>query len=133
MSSSRVADGDYCSLSRRWTLDPHLADMLVRLDDWARGQFSSEGLRWPGLFVISGYRSQLLQAQINPAAPKSLHTYCPALAADLRVGDIPASLTTTEIWSWLASWWGTMGGRWGGSFTPPDENHFDIPAFAYLN
>jgi len=105
-----------------------VADMLVRLNEWAADQFSAEGLRWPGIFIISGFRSGRFQAVINPLAPKSLHTRCPALAVDLRVGDIPASLTTVEVWSFLASRWGQMGGRWGGRFTPPDNNHFDVPS-----
>lgn len=127
--SSPVAD-DSCSLSRQWVLDPTLADMLVRLDAWATRSFSAEGLRWPGLFVISGFRSALLQAETNPLAPASLHTRCPSLAVDLRVGDLPASLTTVETWAFLASHWFSLGGRWGGRFTPPDNNHFDLPSLS---
>ena len=127
--SERIPD-DACGLSRRWILDPTLAGMLVRLDQWAAGEFSASGLRWPGLFVISGYRSPLLQADVNPLAPASLHTRCPSLAADLRVGDIPASLTGVETWAFLASHWFTLGGRWGGRFTPPDNNHFDLQALS---
>jgi len=102
--------------------------MLVRLDDQARRAFSAEGIRWPGLFIISGFRSLGLQIDINPLAPASLHTRCPALAVDLRVGDLPASLTPPEFWAFLGSRWETMGGRWGGRFTPPDPNHFDLKA-----
>ncbi len=130
MSSSSPVGDDSCSLSRRWVLDPTLADMLVRLDVWAVGQFSAQGFRWPGLFIISGFRSQVLQAEINPLAPDSLHTRCPSLAADLRLGDVPASLTTVELWAFLADGWRRLGGRWGGFFTPPDYNHFDLPALS---
>ena len=128
MSSSSRVGTDGCGLSRRWVLDPTLADMLVRLDADAAGRFSAEGFRWPGLFIISGFRSRLLQAEINPAAPNSLHTRCPSLAADLRVGDQPASLTPPELWAALGRRWSTLGGRWGGTFTPPDPNHFDLIA-----
>jgi len=119
---------DNCGIQRRWLLDPTLADNLVRLDQWAAREFSAQGLRWPGLFIQSGFRSKIFQAEVNPLNPNSLHTRCPSLAADLRVGDVPASSTTVEIWAFLASHWGTFGGRWGGRFTPPDYNHFDLPA-----
>ncbi len=130
MARSEAVGRESCSLSRRWVLEPILGHMLVRLDQWAAGQFSSQGLRWPGLFIISGHRSPLLQAEINPLAPASLHTRCPSLAADLRVGDLPASLTGIEIWHFLGQGWGLLGGRWGGSFSPPDNNHFDLPSLS---
>ena len=125
--SSRVGS-DSCSLSRRWVLNPTLADMLVRLDIEAERRFSAEGFRWPGLSIISGYRSRFLQATINPAAPNSLHTRCPSLAADFRVGDQPASITSFETWALLGRIWSTLGGRWGGTFPIPDLNHFDLLA-----
>ncbi len=105
--------------------------MLVRLDESARRKFSAQGFRWPGLFIISGYRSPLFQAELNPLAPSSLHTRCPSMAADLRVGDLPASLTPIEWWAFLGFEWAKLGGRWGGHFTPPDENHFDLKAFDF--
>ena len=129
MASSRVG-GDACGLSRRWALDPLLAEMLVGLDGRAARELSSPGFRWPGLFVISGHRSRILQSEVNPLAPKSLHTRCPSLAADLRVGDIPASVTPFALWAKLGRMWSTMGGRWGGTFRPPDPNHFDLFALA---
>lgn len=52
---------------------------------------------------------------------------CPSLAADLRVGNQPASLTPPTVWTVYGTLWESMGGRWGGRFTPPDWNHFDIP------
>lgn len=117
---------DACALSRRWLLEPSLASMLVDLDATATRHFSSKGLRWPGLFVISGYRTKAEQANINPFAPNSLHTRCPSLAADLRVGNVPASLTDRTIWWYLGSEWKKLGGRWGGSFEVEDVNHFDV-------
>ena len=103
--------------------------MLLRLDDRARSLLAAEGIRFPGLFVISGFRSSSLQDQLNPSAPRSFHTRCPALAADLRVGDVPASVTPFEVWAFLGGIWKLMGGRWGGDFNPPDPNHFDLPSF----
>ena len=102
--------------------------MLVALDRRAAQELSAEGFRWPGLSIVSGYRSQALQAVINPLAPKSLHTRCPSLAADLRVGDMPASLTPPALWAKLGRIWSSLGGRWGGFFSPPDPNHFDLKA-----
>lgn len=116
---------DACGLSRRWLLAPDVSSALVGLERWARGHLASGRVRWPGLVIISGYRSEALQAQVNPAAPQSLHTRCPALAADLRVGDVPASLTPLEIWTALGRQWTSQGLRWGGDFDPPDLNHFD--------
>jgi len=126
MFSFRIANDDACGLSRRWVLDPGLADMLVRLDGRARAIFSAEGLRWPGIFIISGHRTSARQARVNPTVPRSLHTQCPSLAADLRVGDAPASTTATEVWAFLGTLWKALGGRWGGDFRPePDFNHFE--------
>ena len=125
---------DACSLARRWVLDPHLAEMLVSLEAWAHEQFAGYGLRWPGIQLISGHRSQVRQAQVNPDAPTSLHTRCPALAADLRVGGVP-SLPGGAVWEWLGARWKMMGGRWGGDFSPGkdidgvnrrEQNHFDL-------
>lgn len=129
MVSSRVGT-DACSLSRRWTLSPTLARMLVALETEATRLFSAQGFRWPGIFVISGYRSPRLQARLNPLAPQSRHTFCPSMAADLRVGNLPASTTPTEFWAFLGTIWKKMGGRWGGDFTvpEPDPNHFEALA-----
>jgi len=100
--------------------------MLVRLEARAAAIFSAEGLRWPGIFIISGHRSAAKQAFVNPSVPSSLHTRCPSLAVDLRVGDTPASTTATEVWGFLGTLWKALGGRWGGDFRPrPDFNHFE--------
>jgi len=101
--------------------------MLVRLDEKMSRAFSAQGFRWPGLRIVSGFRSRLLQADLNPLAPDSLHTRCPSLAADLQVGDVPASLTTLEMWAKIGFEWAKLGGRWGGRFSPPDNHHFDVP------
>ena len=132
MGSSRRVGDDPCVLARRWVLAPALATLLIRLDGMAARDFSAQGFRWPGLWIISGYRSPQLQARVNPSVTKSLHTLCPSLAADLRVGDLPASITTDEIWRFLGERWELLGGRWGGRFTPPDVNHFDLKALAFV-
>lgn len=126
---SEVIGRDPCGMVRRWSLSPHLALMLLALDQWACEVFSSKGLGWPGLRIISGYRSRALVSAFNPletAAKKSRHRRLPSLAADLRVGDVPATATPLEVWTFLGLQWERMGGRWGGRFSSPDPNHFDI-------
>ncbi len=132
--SERIGN-DVCGLSRRWILDPTLAGMFASLALWAQSTSDLEGLRWPGLFIISGWRSEGLQLRINPTKPDSTHTQCPSKAGDLRVGDVPASLTPEPVWRWLGEMWQAMGGRWGGTFLEgfagggtPDLNHFELPA-----
>jgi len=128
MASERIGTDEVCSLSRRWLLEPTLARMLIATDQTMAEVFSSEGIPWPGLFIISGFRSKAEQAEVNPSNPNSFHTCCPSLAADLRVGDLPASVTTPELWSQVGIVFKRKGGRWGGDFNPPDYNHFDIPS-----
>jgi len=115
-------------------LDSHLAEMVVSLEGWAHEQFARTGLRWPGITIISGGRSKARQARLNPDAPDSLHTRCPALAVDLRVGSVP-NLPGGAVWEWLGARWKMMGGRWGGDFSPGkgidgvnrrEQNHFDL-------
>lgn len=120
---------DPCGLARRWLLDPQLATDLVRLDRWASERISTARVGWPGLFIISGHRTTPLVPALSPDAPaatQSLHLLCPSLAADLRVGNAPASFTPLELWTALGLQWERQGGRWGGRFEPSDPNHFDI-------
>lgn len=82
-----------------------------------------------GLWIISGARTDPVEPSLNPSQPaarRSLHLYVPALAADLRVGNVPASLTDPSVWTFLGQIWERLGGRWGGRFNPPDWNHFDL-------
>jgi len=125
MSLPRRIRDDPCIESAFWKISPELAAMLVELNNWAAIHFSNIGLTWPGLWIISGQRSRAQQRVVNPDAPDSLHTACPGEAVDLRLGNLPASMTTAEIWRWLGARWMIMGGRWGGRFQPPDNNHFD--------
>ncbi len=96
------------------------------LDQWAGQELAAQGVRWDGLYIISGHRDEGYQLILNPAAPRSLHTRCPSLAADLRVANQPATLTEIQTWFWLGQRWEFMGHRWGGRFRPPDLNHFDM-------
>lgn len=135
MRLEKVKD-DADGLVRRWGLDPELACAVVRLEEWAVCNLSAGGIRWPGLFVISGYRPRPVSPDLAPTeapATRSLHMAkklgIPAsLAVDLRVGGLPASTTPLEVWGALATGWKLVapGGRWGGDFRPPDVNHFDM-------
>jgi len=108
--------------------------MLQTLDRWADESIARTGLRWPGLYIVSGWRSEKEQTDINPDAPASLHRRCPSLAADLRVGSV-AGLDSDSVWELLGGRWKLMGGRWGGDFSPgkditgvnrAEQNHFDL-------
>lgn len=104
--------------------------MLVLMEARARyeiEQLGSRRLRWPGLYIISGYRTPEHNRSIG-GAPNSFHTACPSLAVDLRIGPTPG-IDTFDIWAMLGGMWKLMGGRWGGDFTPIDPNHFDLPEF----
>jgi len=107
--------------------------MLQNLDRWADREIARTGLRWPGIFIVSGHRDRESQAEINPDAPSSLHTRCPSLAVDLRVGEIAGWPGVNAIWELLGGRWKLMGGRWGGDFTAgqpgvnrEEQNHFDL-------
>jgi len=126
----RVASVGCASLSENWKIEPALAKALQDLDSWAKQSWEeTTGLPWVGLWIISGFRNRFHQDTLNPDSPNSLHTFCPARAADLRVGNLAANVTTDATWSWLGARWIMMGWRWGGTFKDPDENHFDLGAF----
>ncbi len=107
--------------------------MVLALDARAAQIFSAQGLRWPGLWIISGHRSPSRQLEVNPSVPNSLHTRCPSMAVDLRVGNLPASTTAFEVWGFLGGIWKSLGGRWGGNFRTPDPNHFEEISVPFLD
>lgn len=129
LRSEAVASADYCGLSRRWLLEPNLARIVLEAEDVAARSLAADGIRWPGLYVISGHRSVSQQTEANPTQAFSLHRRCPALAVDLRVGDTPASLTAYGVWNFLGEIFKNLGAKWGGDFTStaPDLNHFYLP------
>jgi len=98
--------------------------MLVRLEEFATREFRNHSIRWPGLSVVSGYRTPEQNRAVG-GAKDSLHVRCPALAVDLRVGAV-AGLDDQATWAILGGKWRLMGGRWGGTFRTPDWNHFDL-------
>jgi len=114
-------------LSRRWGISTGLACHLVLVAALAKGLAAAEGFRWPGLYIISGYRTAAQQREVNPSFPASKHTRCPALAADLRIGDYPASVTPVEIWAFVGRLWRDTGGIWRGDTIDDERNHFEDP------
>lgn len=125
---SRIGQ-DACVLAVRWVVSPKLAEMLVNLERLANDRFTSPPIYWPGLYIISGYRTQETQARLNPNAPNSRHIQCPSMAVDLRLGNIEGLRDApgmSEVWAILGGMWELMGGRWGGRFSTPDVNHFDL-------
>jgi len=125
--ASHSVGNDPCSIQRRWRVADIIARTVVAVEAQAIQIFSAEGIRWPGLWILSGYRSERRQIEVNPNNPNSLHSVCPSLAVDLRVGDLPASITPYEQWAFVGTLWMSHGGRWGGHFPTPDLNHFDFP------
>jgi len=137
----RVTD-DACGLARRWALDTSLARGLVALNRWQKERFAASGFRGPDLWIVSGYRTPERNSQLPGAAENSLHTSCPAMAVDLRLGQSDGRLTPLEVWAILGGRWRlTTGGRWGGNFSDPakgippmigqnarEQNHFDLGA-----
>lgn len=121
MSIPHPLDADPCTTALRWKISLDLAYRLDELQGWG---FDNLGLLFPGLYIISGFRSSDEQLLVNPFAPLSQHTVCPALAVDVRVGTVPASLTEPQTFSALGLAWEGFGGRWGGRFADPDPNHF---------
>lgn len=99
--------------------------MLVRLEEWAVNEFNVPGVfRWPGLYIFSGYRTPTHNTEVG-GVENSFHIACPALAADIRVGSV-AGINNLEVLAILGGKWRLMGGAWGGTFSTPSPNHFDI-------
>jgi len=90
---------------------------------------AAEGIRWPSLYIISGHRSKEAQKEANPTQPVSYHRNCPALAVDLRVGNVFASITPFDVWKFYAELFELEGVLWGGDpdFPILDVNHFYLP------
>ena len=130
--SERVDTTDACGLARRWLLEPALATAIVEVEDLASRSAAAEGFQWPGLFVLSGFRTRNQQSKANPFAEASHHRCCPSMAVDLRVGDVPASSTPRPVWQEVAEFFQAFGVKWGGDFSDPElasaeQNHFYLP------
>ena len=134
------ASSDPCGLARRWLLDPDFAARLVRLVGKLNERFTAERLSWPTVRIISGYRNAETAASVGSNYETSCHSTCPALAADLSLGNIewPADAVVQDdilIWAMMGGEWELMGGRWGGRFSwdgpfpgaynLEEKNHFD--------
>lgn len=102
--------------------EQHIRSLHPALRPWVR--WFVDFLRAAGVpvVVISGRRSVEHNERVG-GAPNSWHL--DGLAFDLwipgrRVSDDP------DLWSEIGQVWESLGGRWGGRFTRPDPNHFDV-------
>ena len=133
MPMAAKVGNDARRLACRWVLDATLAQALVNMDRYFADQFAAAGIHWPGIWITSGYRSQARQAEVNPAAPDSLHTRCPSVAVDVRVGSIPGISGTQgadQLLRMMGGYWKAQGYRWGGDFVNNyDPIHFDLGQF----
>lgn len=126
---------DVCQLADRWKIDIRLSVMLtiMRVEVGRDARWRGFAGQEPSLYMISGYRDPERQAAIcrdledggsgRPCADpsRSTHTSCPATGADLRVEGMAGS-----VYELLGAIWKRLGGRWGGEFSSPDPNHFDM-------
>jgi len=115
---------DACTIEARWQLQPRLARLLVQMQDHFTKAFRPTGFPFPDIWVVSGYRDAVKNREVG-GAPDSRHLRCPSEAADLRIGNVEG-LENLEVWQMLGGWWELNGGRWGGRFSIPDPNHFDL-------
>jgi hypothetical protein len=81
-------------------------------------------LRLAGIpaMVISARRSSSVNQAVG-GATRSLHLY--GRAVDLQIAGYTRDQVPLWWWEALGQFWESMGGRWGGRFSPPDVNHFD--------
>jgi len=113
-----------CGIVRRWKLDARLWQKVLSLDAWASTEFERAGIAYPGLRLISGQRSPRENLQVG-GVENSRHKACPSTAVDLTFGSVPG-VSSPAISAWLGAKWQSLGGRWGGTFTDPSPNHFDL-------
>jgi len=106
-------------------LDDRLAAMLVALAEfWDHAFDAVPRVTSPPLYIISGQRSETKNRSVR-GARDSRHLDCPSTAVDLRIGQVQG-LSSDELWAILGGHWRLQGGRWGGTFSTPDMNHFDL-------
>jgi D-alanyl-D-alanine dipeptidase len=120
----------------RTGIDPELEDYIEQ----ARQILEDE---YPGvsLVVTSGYRSPQQQAALRArwdrgdrsglvVRPAAASRHAQGRAADLaftvRGRRLPVAQTPRDAWAWLADLLEPVGVRWGGTFSPPDWNHFEL-------
>jgi len=104
------------------SLQPFLQAYVVAMVDGIR----QEGIP---LQVISGRRNANVNAEVG-GAEKSLHLQ--GLAFDLAVEGYRRDEIHPYFWQYLGEWWESVGGRWGGRFSAPDVNHFDVGVSAIV-
>lgn len=89
------------------------------------------GMREDGipLQVISGRRTGATNRDVG-GAERSLHLY--GLAFDVAVEGVNREQLHPYFWQHIGNWWEGLGGRWGGRFSAPDVNHFDVGVAALV-
>lgn len=97
------------------TLEPFLRPYAVAMVN---------GLRENGIpaMIISGRRNAHLNREVG-GAETSLHLR--GLAFDVQIEGFQRAELHPYFWQSIGEWWESLGGRWGGRFTPKDVNHFD--------
>jgi len=98
------------------SLQPFLQPYVIALVNAVR----EEGIP---LMVLSGRRNANVNQEVG-GAERSLHLY--GLAFDLQVEGLKRDELHPYFWQTLGEWWESLGGRWGGRFSSPDSNHFDV-------
>ena len=110
------------SMAMVLSLQPFLQPYVVNLVNAVR----QEGIP---LMVLSGRRNANVNAEVG-GAERSLHLY--GLAFDLQVEGYRRDEVHPYFWQYLGEWWESVGGRWGGRFSAPDVNHFDVGVAAVV-
>ena len=75
------------------------------------------------LVVISGRRTAAQNRHVG-GAPRSRHLLGQAI--DVQIWPLRRDQVPREWWDWLGLVGEHFGLRWGGRFSRPDLNHFDI-------
>lgn len=120
-----------------------MASVDAELVDYIAQASALLGEAAPGVSIriVSGYRSPAAQAQLRDRylrgdragiagepARFSLHSL--GRAVDLQLvyqgSLIPVSETPRDYWLFLAELLEPVGVRWGGRFSRPDVNHFEV-------
>lgn len=117
-------------------VDPDLVDYIAQA-----AQILGEAAPGVSLRIISGYRDPAHQTALRDRwlrgdrsglggepARNSLHTVGRAVDVQLayRGQLVPVASTPREYWLFLAELLEPVGVRWGGRFSRPDPNHFDL-------
>jgi hypothetical protein len=107
----------------------HIRSLQLFLQPYAIAMVN--GMREEGipLMIISGRRNASVNREVG-GAEASLHLR--GLAFDVQVEGFRREELHPYFWEQLGAWWESLGGRWGGRFSLPDVNHFDVGVAAVV-